>query len=184
MEQYKDIHAAYRRTCNEMLEALKKWVESKGGSIDAQGYVKGISESLLTHYEIRNEQLCNLLNFESCIEAERKRLEAENLKIEAKNKELLKLAQMPDSDLQQTALDLYRWEVEKETGIDEFRKVLLKTVIYLDAACKRHLIVRDAVIDRKIQHAVHFLQHEDEMKKFLWGKVAQKSNFKIKNEAA
>jgi hypothetical protein len=164
---YKEAYTQFSTAFAQMQEQLQNWVAQNGGTFDDEGYVTGLSENNMIHYEKRNAQLVAMLEYVEAVEAERKEKIAEVTRLKTKIK-LLETAERAEKYTDEYVLQevqfFKNWTIDNETTLDDLRQILKETVFFIELAYKRHLIEPDEVLNKKLINSKALLKDDRELR--------------------
>jgi hypothetical protein len=170
---YKETYVAFSTTFAHMQEQLAAWVQGRGGTIDEEGYVNGLTPNDLIHYDKRNGQLEAMLEYVEAVEADRKEKGAEidRLRTRLKMLETAQKAEKYTDDYVLKEVNFLRlWEIVEDTTLDDFKGILKETIFFFDLALKRKIVEADERTLKKMQYSSAFLKNEEDLRYFFFNK--------------
>lgn len=169
--EYTKTAEIFAKTFAAMHENLKTYIERNGGTIDDTGEIKGLQDNILTHVNIRNEQLNSLLNYYTESELLIKTLENKVKRLDIENAFLQKGRQGETYSNQKILkeIDFYMaYEVGEETTQDDFTDVLRQTKFFIELALKRKILIPfTPEHENKLKWANIFLDDSQALKQFF-----------------
>ena len=173
MNTYQTAFNQFSRIFKAMRESLLKWATSKGGAVDNEGFMSGLSENDNIHFESRNKQLEIIAEYATVTEEYINDLLIENAKLKGKIR-LLETAtreqiQSDDNVLKQVQF-LLKFQIEDDTTLNDFEGILRDTFYYFNLGLKRGLIAESELILSKLDWAGWFLKCDRDMKQFYHNK--------------
>jgi len=167
-------HKAFKEMARKKSESLEKWVIEKGGELDKEGCVRGLSPENDRIFEWKNYELTIIQAEIQTMERYEKSLRQQIAELTHSNA-LLKVGKsdenmsfISDKQVRENADFYYFMEVSKDTSKLDFRRNLNQMRKWIDEAQKRMLLGEDEekYIERR-NKAVSLLADERALKNYF-----------------
>lgn len=176
-QNYQTAYKEFSLTFKKMREKLIEWALSKGGKLDTEGYMIGLTANDETHFKIRNEQLESIATYAHeadslivSLENAVQRLKTKVRLLETANRETL----LQDKEIQDKIDFILDYKIDEDTTLKDFEDVLSDTKFYFELGIKRKMIEPDnAHVSQKLKWAKIFLLDTARMKRFFNNKKAE-----------
>lgn len=137
----------------DMKRKLLEWAAIKGGAVDTEGCMAGLSDNDAIHFNIRNAQLGCLAEYSAEVENLIAVLQFENEKLKSQVR-LLETANRESirgDDFVMAQIEKWlAFKIELDTTEYDFEFALRETVFYLELGIKRKILEPDERILKKI----------------------------------
>lgn len=160
----------FSTTFSAMRQKLVEWAVSKGGAVDSEGFMSGLSDNDNTHFTIRNEQLEAIADYSNEVESliQEQKMTIDRLRGEVRLLTAASREQMRSDDSVLKNIEvLTKYQIEEETTINDFEGALRDTIYFFELGIKRGLIDPTELINSKLDWARWFLKDQREMKLFF-----------------
>ena len=159
-----------------MKSSLLAWASSKGGALDTEGCMSGLSDNDAIHFEIRNQQLATISDYSNACETmiadltlQNHRLKGQLRLLETANRESLK----SDEYVMEQIQKLLAYRIDADTTKRDFEGALRDTIFYFELGLKRGLIDSTDLVLSKLDNARWMLKDGAE---FNWVFNTKKNN--------